>query len=102
MPEQAKHRRVRRWDVLYAVQALALRWRALARRKEVRQRALQDALDRLGGDNDDDEAVLAQKRALDRLMLALQEADTPEVRLWLWCIEGISLIRPVDGLARDR
>ena len=74
---------MRRWDVLYAVQALALRWRALARRKEVRQRALQEAMDRLGVDDDGDEAVTAQKRALDRLMLALQEADTPEVRVFI-------------------
>ena len=74
---QAKHRRVRRWEVLWAVQALALRWRALARRKEVRARALQEAMARLEGN--EEEAAAAQRMALDRLLEALQDADTPEV-----------------------
>ena len=68
---------MRRWDVLWAVQSLALRWRALARRKEVRGRSLQEAMDRLEGA--DEEAVAGQRMALDRLLEALQDADTPEV-----------------------
>ncbi|GAB4816099.1 hypothetical protein N2152v2_003145 [Parachlorella kessleri] len=40
---QAKHRRVRRWDLLWAVHALAQRWRELGRRKEARLGAYQRA-----------------------------------------------------------
>jgi len=41
---QAHHRRIRQWDVLWWVHSMALRWRALARRKETREKAYQDAL----------------------------------------------------------
>lgn len=41
---QAHHRRIRRWDVLWWVHGMALRWRALARRKETREKAYQDAM----------------------------------------------------------
>ncbi|PRW45415.1 transcription elongation factor SPT6 isoform A [Chlorella sorokiniana] len=38
------HRRIRRYDVLYAVQSLAQRWRAMQVRREARQRAYDKAL----------------------------------------------------------
>eukprot|EP00887_Chlorella_sp_A99_P000019 scaffold16.g19.t1 len=41
---QARHRRIRRWDVLWAVEELAERWRTLQRRREARAAAYERAL----------------------------------------------------------
>ena len=42
---QAKHRRIRRWDVLWRVYDLAVQWRALAKRQEARQADVEEAMD---------------------------------------------------------
>ena len=42
---QAKHRRIRRWEVLWEVQSLARHWTALQQRKERLQQHVQACLD---------------------------------------------------------
>lgn len=69
---QAKHRKIRRWDVLWYVHSMALKWRALARRKEIREKAYQDALERAPDEN--------AQGTIGALLETLQKADSPEVR----------------------
>ena len=46
MKVQAKHRRLRRWDVLWAVYDLSSKWRALVKRKKKRAEVYKASLDR--------------------------------------------------------
>lgn len=69
---QAKHRRIRRWDILWKVHDLAAQWRALARRQEARLAAYAEAMDR-------PEATDADREAMDGLIEQLKAADGPEV-----------------------
>lgn len=72
---QAKHRRMRRWDVLWSVHTLAVQWRALAKRREVRMRSFETALGRAATDEERD--------AISSCITALQEAQSAEVcSLW--------------------
>lgn len=68
---QAHHRRIRRWDVLWYVHSLALKWRALARRKEIREKAYTDALERA--------PTQAAQLAIDALIEMLRKATSNEV-----------------------
>ena len=43
---QAADRRLRRWDVLWAVQSLAQRYRTLARRRELKEKAYASSAER--------------------------------------------------------
>jgi hypothetical protein len=43
---QAKHRQLRRWDVLWAVYDLSSKWRAMVRRKEKRMEVYRSSLSR--------------------------------------------------------
>ncbi|CAL8470742.1 g10284 [Coccomyxa elongata] len=67
---QAHHRRIRRWDVLWYVHSMAVKWRALARRKEIREKAYTDALERVPNT----EAQLA----IDALIEMLRKANSSE------------------------
>ncbi|BDA45673.1 Transcription elongation factor SPT6 [Coccomyxa sp. Obi] len=67
---QARHRRIRRWDVLWYVHSLALKWRALARRKEIREKAYTDALERA--------PTQAAQLAIDALIEMLRKATNNE------------------------
>ena len=69
---QAKHRRIRRWDVLWRVLDLAVQWRALAKRQEARQAGVEEAMDH-------PEATAADREMLDGLKEAFHTARTPEV-----------------------
>ena len=69
---QAKHRRIRRWDVLWRVYDLAVQWRALAKRQEARQADVEEAMDH-------PEATAADREMLDGLKEAFHNARTPEV-----------------------
>ncbi len=76
---QAKHRRIRRWDILWKVYDLAVQWRALARRQEARQAAYAEAMDRPEATDDD-------RQAMDGLLEKLKDADSPEVSsFWGQC-----------------
>jgi transcription elongation factor SPT6 len=66
----AHTRRVRRWDVLYAVQEAAEQWRALARAREARAAAYRRALDAAGSD--------AERAALGRCVALASAAQSPE------------------------
>lgn len=70
---QAKHRRIRRWDVLWLVRAWAARWCALERRKQTRGAAYQAAVERPG-------LPEAERAGLEACLHALVEAESPEVR----------------------
>ncbi len=72
MTLQAKHRRIRRWDVLWAVYDASLRWRALQRRREAREVRYRESL---GAAPAEDQEAL--REALD----ALLAADSLEARL---------------------
>lgn len=76
---QAKHRRIRRWDILWRVADLAVQWRALARRQEARQAVFEQAMD-------SPEATQADRECLDGLLEMLKAAQSPEV-----CCFNISL-----------
>ena len=69
---QAKHRRIRRWDILWRVYDLAVQWRALAKRQEARQADVEEAMDH-------PEATAADREVLDGLKEAFHNARTPEV-----------------------
>ena len=69
---QAKHRRIRRWDILWRVYDLAVQWRALAKRQEARQADVEEAMD-------NPEATAADREMLDGLKEAFRNARTPEV-----------------------
>ena len=69
---QAKHRRIRQWDVVWKVFDLAVQWRALARRQEARLAAYEEARER-------PEATEADRDAMDNLIEQLRAADSPEV-----------------------
>lgn len=60
---QPEGRRIRRFEVLYAVQRLGDRWRKLKRRKEVRAKAYEAAMDDAHSD-EDREAILSCISAL--------------------------------------
>lgn len=87
---QAHHRRIRRYEVLYAVQALAQRWRALQVRREARQQAYEKALG--------DTMHSAEQAAIQACLDLLRAADSMEVRSgwwvsvvsvwWWWCVQG--------------
>lgn len=62
---QARYRQMRQWPVLYAVQALGDRWRALERRKD-RQRQAFDAAMGLATDLDFQQALGDAKEQLDQ------------------------------------
>ena len=87
---QAKHRRIRRWDILWKVYDLAAQWRALARRQEARQAAYAEAMDRPEASEDD-------RVAMDGLIELLTAADSPEVGslegnvTWLWCTPPVMI-----------
>ena len=79
---QAKGRLLRRWDVLWAVQSLAQRYRTLARRRELKEKAYGAAAERA---LDEHEAS-----GYRRCQEAVRRAATMEV-IWLAravCIEG--------------
>ena len=69
---QAKHRRIRRWDVMWRVYDLAVQWRALAKRQEARQADVEEAMDH-------PEATAADREMLDGLKEAFHNARSPEV-----------------------
>lgn len=71
----ASERRIRRWDVLYAVQALSVQWRALQRLKEARIAAYKGVVD----DAEDEE----QREALVRCIQVGEQATTLEVRMFV-------------------
>ncbi len=70
---QAKHRRIRRWDILWLVRAWAARWCALHRRKQARAVSYQAALERDGLPESD-------RAALEACVSALDEAGSQEAR----------------------
>ena len=41
---QARHRRIRQWQVMYAVQAFGDKWRSLERRKDRQRQAFEAAI----------------------------------------------------------
>lgn len=65
---------MRRWDVLWAVQSLGLRYRALAKRRELRQKAYEAAVERFMSDEQSEDYS-----ALQDCISGLQEATTTEV-----------------------
>lgn len=67
---QAKHRRIRRWDGLWAVYDASLRWRVLQRRRQQREARFQESL-QAAGDQD--------REALQAALESLQAATTLEV-----------------------
>jgi len=67
---QAKHRRIRRWEVLWAVYATSLRWRALQRRRETRAAVFRASLEK---------APPAEAGPLQEALDALLAAQTLEV-----------------------
>ncbi len=70
---QAKHRRIRRWAILWLVRAWAARWCALHRRKQARAVSYQAALERDGLPESD-------RAALEACVSALDEAGSQEAR----------------------
>ena len=85
---QAKHRRIRRWDILWKVYDLAAQWRALARRQEARQAAYAEAMDR-------PEATDADRISMDGLLEQLTAADSPEVGSFMGSVTWFWGKRPV-------
>lgn len=81
---QARHRRSRRWDVLFGVQALAQRWRELQRRKEARQAAYERAAaaaEELAAAAEGGEGGASQQQVavgMRKCLELLQEVQTPE------------------------
>ena len=80
---QAKHRRLRRWEVLWAVYDLSSKWRALVKRKEKRLEAYRIAaarLDTLASENPDFEADISSvKASVQSCVEAATEAQTMDV-----------------------
>eukprot|EP00884_Botryococcus_braunii_P001188 jgi/Botrbrau1/1106/Bobra.0162s0007.1 len=72
---QSKHRGVRRWDVLWAVQGLARKWRALQRRREVRQRTYEAAMERAATEEERD----AISTCLEALVDAFSAEEVDDV-----------------------
>ena len=70
---QAKHRCIRRWDILWKVYDLAVQWRALARRQEAREAAYRKTMER-------PEATEADEQGIDGLLEMLRAAESAEVR----------------------
>ena len=70
---QAKHRRIRRWDLLWLVRSWAARWCALERRKQARAAAYQAAMERA-------DLPEPERAAMEACLHALVEADSQEVR----------------------
>ena len=64
---QARHRQIREWQVLYAVQAFGDKWRSLERRKD-RQRQAFDAAIELATDPDFQQALEDAREQLDQAM----------------------------------
>ena len=75
---QASHRRLRRWDVLWAVQSLAQRYRILARRRELKEKAYAIAAERALDDNE----IAAYRRCQE----AVRRAASMEVRPGHGCL----------------
>ena len=69
-PVQAKHRRIRRWDGLWAVYDASLRWRALQRRRQQREVRYQESLQAAGE---------VDRDAIQSALSALQKATSLEV-----------------------
>lgn len=81
---QAKHRRFRRWDVLWAVHDLAAKWRALVRRKEKRSGVFKAALGRCQALEEDregspDPQLTELAEAIQGCLNQLPEATSMEV-----------------------
>lgn len=68
---QAHNRRIRRWELLWYVHGMALKWQAFAKRKERRMREFQAALEIV----DDADMQMVIKRLIE----ALAKASTDEV-----------------------
>ncbi|KAK9807078.1 hypothetical protein WJX73_001549 [Symbiochloris irregularis] len=66
---QSRHRVPHRWDVLWAVYSLGVRYRALARRKELRRRAYDAALDKADG---------PERKGINDCIDELEEVQTSE------------------------
>lgn len=73
---QAKHRRVRRWEVLWGVHSASLKWRALQRRRETRAAVYRATLERAPQDD---------KPALEEALDSLLSAQSLEVYVLQWC-----------------
>ena len=67
---QAKHRRIRRWEVLWGVHSASLKWRALQRRRETRAAVYRATLERAPQD---------EKPALEEALDSLLSAQSLEV-----------------------
>ena len=82
---QAKHRKLRRWEVLWAVYDLSSKWRALVKRKEKRLEAYRIAaarLDTLASENPDFEADISSvKASVQSCVEAATEAQTMDVSI---------------------
>ena len=71
---QARHRRLRRWDVLWAVHSLGLRYRALALRQEQRRRAYEAAEEQYTGPEQE-----ADRNAITECINDLADVQSMEV-----------------------
>ena len=67
---QSRHRVPCRWTVLWAVHALGMRYRALARRQELRRKAYEAGLDKAGE---------SERRAIEECLADLDEISSSEV-----------------------
>lgn len=70
-PVQPTHRRIRRFEVLYAVQQLAQRWRAMQVRREARRQAYGRALS--------ETMHSGEQAAIQSCLALLEKADSMEV-----------------------
>ena len=83
---QADQRRVRQWRLLYGVQALADKWRAIERRKD-RQRQAFDAAINLASDSD-------FQQSLDDARYQIEQAASIEVTSFVTVAIKANLWRP--------
>jgi len=83
---QAKHRQLRRWDVLWAVYDLSSKWRALVRRKEKRMEVYRSSLARcetwMSGESDSRLQVVCD--SIQSCIDEIAEANSMEVLNHNW------------------
>lgn len=67
---QAQHRRIRRWDVMWCVRQLSLRWRQLQRQRRQQQRQIEAKMQQAVSD--------AERQMLEACLDGLKQANTME------------------------
>ena len=83
---QAKHRKIRRWDILWAVHSWAGRWRAFARRRDARVQAYHQALNQCAAEPQEEPEAENLVTAIQGCITAMKDAETMTVRASSACL----------------